>query len=376
MGSPIYGVVALGSFGDYLGIFADRLKSAAAEIGLRYPEDLDLIPPDVRCAFTTCVYFCGTPNEDISLLRRLLEKQVPIIPACPQDDGPRNLPPSEISTLHCISLSPTEESADQLARAVLESFHLVAASRRVFISYRRKSASKAASELADELGRRGFGVFLDTRSTRSGEDFPTVIAHRLSDSDVFLMLVSDREAASRWMDFEIRKALGSHIGVVSVVWPELTQPEEVSVAREIVLEARDVLGEGLSPGALDRVCQAVEQVRALSTRLRHDYLQAMLSEYAERTGGHLVAGYPGAVLSIDLPNRPEIGQAYIALGIPRSETLHSLNTTTGQKPVLLFFDNAGASMDWREYWEWLVEKVGFATCLTEEQITRRDANSE
>jgi hypothetical protein len=95
--------------------------------------------------------------------------------------------------------------------------------RRLFISYKRTESAMVAQQLYHALDERGFDVFLDTLSVRPAEQFQEHLWHRMTDSDVVILLYTKSAHASGWVEQEIERANGMKITVVQLIWPGVSR---------------------------------------------------------------------------------------------------------------------------------------------------------
>lgn len=103
----------------------------------------------------------------------------------------------------------------------------------VFISYRRRGGAADAQLLADKLTHRGFNVFLDLKSLRSGR-FDEALEKQIHDAKDFVSVLTsgcfDRCAEpSDWFRLEIEAALDakSEVNIVPVIVPGFEAPKTI-----------------------------------------------------------------------------------------------------------------------------------------------------
>ncbi|MBR4809108.1 MAG: toll/interleukin-1 receptor domain-containing protein [Bacteroidales bacterium] len=75
----------------------------------------------------------------------------------------------------------------------------------VFISYSRKD-SKTAEEIYSTLSSAGLNCFIDKEGIAAGADFPEILANRIDESGVFLLLASKNAYQSKFTKNEILHA--------------------------------------------------------------------------------------------------------------------------------------------------------------------------
>lgn len=98
-----------------------------------------------------------------------------------------------------------------LSRLGIDHFH-----RKVFISYRRGERENIALNLFRDLAsdKSGFEVFLDTRKLDIGIDFMDDIRRAISETDVFILLYSEKYMTKPFTQKEFYTALTAGIGVI------------------------------------------------------------------------------------------------------------------------------------------------------------------
>src|SRR5580693_1170618 len=103
---------------------------------------------------------------------------------------------------------------EAIAARLLEALALLRETRRLFISYRRSESRKVAIQLYEALDEKTFDVFLDTISIRPGEEFQKVLAHRLADVDVIVLLHTRDFIGSRWTITELTQANAMNVAIL------------------------------------------------------------------------------------------------------------------------------------------------------------------
>lgn len=102
---------------------------------------------------------------------------------------------------------------------------------RIFISYRRKGGIDTARWLHDQLKARGYNVFLDMESLRSGA-FNTALYQQIKNSDVFLMVLT-KDALNRcvwqndWVRQEVAYALRCGLKIIPVMKDNYEFPDKL-----------------------------------------------------------------------------------------------------------------------------------------------------
>ncbi|MFP4324092.1 MAG: SUMF1/EgtB/PvdO family nonheme iron enzyme, partial [Anaerolineales bacterium] len=86
---------------------------------------------------------------------------------------------------------------------------------RIFISYSRKDKA-LADYIARQLRHRGAEVFIDYQKLIAGEDFIGRLGQEINRADYFVLLVSPRSVASRWVRAEVAWAFTQEKPIIPV----------------------------------------------------------------------------------------------------------------------------------------------------------------
>lgn len=275
--------------------------------------------------------------------------------------------PSALLPINAFDLSKHEFLLEPLVGYVFEMLSLNRTNRRLFISYRRPESSTVAMQLYEHFDSKAFDVFLDTHSIRSGEPFQEVLWHRLSDTDVMLMLDTTDFKHSRWTMEELGHASAVGVGIVQLVWPNHVPDTDVPLAARHYLDASDfetteAIGTGtekLSPRAIHEIAVAIETVRARSIAQRH----------ANLVGECISSCYELGIPAILQPERHVLlsnnGSKFAAIvpvvGVPGSIRFHDFDTYLRERladldrgvGAMLLFDDRGVRPIWLGHLEWL-----------------------
>jgi hypothetical protein len=149
-------------------------------------------------------------------------------------------------------------------------------------------------------------VFLDTVSIRPGEEFQKVLAHRLADVDVIVLLHTKDFIGSRWTIEELTQANAMNVAILRLEWPEIADmrnspdpaekerarllDEEASLSVPFGLKRSDFDADGrLRPAVETHILEQVEGLRSRALAAR----QAKLThEFAEQARQHEFSIYP------------------------------------------------------------------------------------
>lgn len=249
------------------------------------------------------VYF-GDRNgqpRDSSLCRKLLREGVGILPVYFRPHGFPTETPPELYKLNGLLYNPSAEQ--KIVSMALEAFHLLRITRKIFISYRRAESSAVAIQLYETLEKNNFDVFLDTHCIRPGEDFEEILWHRMTDSDVVVMLNTKGFLNSIWCNHELAEAHAKQIAIVQLVWPDHQLENTSEICLPIPLHVSDF--EAAKPGAprqsanhsdlvtptarltpdiLYHIVNEIESIRARNLASRQDNLITEFLQIARKAG--------------------------------------------------------------------------------------------
>jgi hypothetical protein len=346
--------ILLGTIGEMIFPFGLMLK--------RHLNLLDagaVVDRDIKDAFVAA-YFAGSrldpPNE--AALDYVVGRNLPVIPVVDDLRKFQQVVPPALRGANGIEVGAAGPNLEGLAAALLECLGLLRRQRRIFISYRRDEAADAALQLHEELGARGFDVFLDTYDVRPGEDFQAVLWHRLCDCDVMVMLDTPGYFESRWTAAEIGRALAKKIAVLGVVWPGHKAARPNQLREPIILRHADFRRRGghLTPQAVERIRIGSERLRSRSLAIRHATLAGALRAGVEDIGGTVEAAGAHRALTLVLPDGRRV-LAFPAVGVPSAEILYD---TVRQRDLLgwtdtpvLIYDPVGLHNRWQSHLSWL-----------------------
>lgn len=184
----------------------------------------------------------------------------------------------------------SEDKNIKIVNLILESFGKLRTSRKVFISYRRDQSTSVAIQLFEALEKNNFDVFLDTHSIKQGEPFQDELWHRMTDSDVIVLLNTSEFLESRWCKEEIAKASTKRIGIIQLVWPNhnLERMAEISFPKQLkpsdfingVFDSKDI--SKLNEQLVNEIIEDVESIRSRTLASRQDYLITNFLNVANR----------------------------------------------------------------------------------------------
>jgi len=331
-----------------------RISAAVSSCGLSIGSDVALyIRPNEfapRPRVSAAALFFG--GKDLRVpLANLLSRRIPIIPVVSTlSEVTENLP-LELRSFNALSYN--DAGPDRVAAALLECAGLLRRQRRVFLSYRREEARRVALQLFDSLSERQFDVFLDTHGVAPGDDFQSVIWHRLCDSDVLVMIDTPTYFASRWTSAEFGRALAKNIPVLRIGWPGCDSSPRTATASHIDLDALDIEEAGvITEPVVMKICHQLEVVRSGGIAVRRVNLVGGLAHSVQMIGGSVEGVGPANGVHLRLPDGCAL-VVYPAVGVPTSLSLHEAVEHAPNKPVAVIYDHVGLNSKWLQHLDWL-----------------------
>lgn len=377
---PIYNLALLGSPPSYVETtLRTTLSRMVAEFSLSIRGEVSLTGADFApkpMDAAAALYF-GVPGaKDTPELTKLVRQQVPIIPVVSSLTLFGVETPPALRHLNGLELANQDADYTGLTAALLECVGLLPRYRRVFVSYRRAESREAALQLFEELSARKFDVFLDTHDVLAGQKFQEVLWHRLSDSDVVVMLHTADYFDSSWTAQEFFRALAKRISILRVEWPSITVEPKVATAtaKAMQLATQDlVTNSELSPDAVTAICSQVESVRAKSIAARQAFLAGWIKSEVEAIQGSVEGIGPHRSTIIRLSGGTKI-MAFTSLGVPTAESLHEAAVQSGDGVDgnhALVFDPKGCPQQVLEHLRWLNRHIPVVQCMAAHELSWR-----
>lgn len=174
----------------------------------------------------------------------------------------------------------SEFHKNKIINLVLESFGKLRNNRKIFISYKRDESTSVAVQLYEALEKNNFDVFLDTHSIKPGEPFQDELWHRMTDSDVIVLLNTKNFLGSEWCEKEIAEASVKQIGVLQLIWPSHILEKMAELCFPIKLTDEDFVNKiyndkdtsKLKQETVSIIVNYVESIRARNLAARQDNL--------------------------------------------------------------------------------------------------------
>ncbi len=317
--------------------------------------------------------FFGSSGEtnDTQLIAELIEDSIVIVPLVSAVANVHLEIPPQLRRINALEVGFDGNGFERLVSLVLEIFRLLRRERKLFISYRREDARPFAERLYDALDARGFDVFLDLRSVPPAVDFQEELWHRMSDSDVVVLIDTPGFRESRWTTEELAKANATNIQILHLLWPGQKEDGTSSFSHFMKLDLRDF--EGSSPGqggevredTLVRICDAAERLRARAIAARYRYLTDNFCDAARDLRMTPVV-QPEHWISLDGFNDGRNLAVVPAVGIPTSVRINEIfdavaNSTESFSDVWIVYDNRGVLEKWLSHLDWLDKHLPIRT---------------
>lgn len=320
---------------------------------------VDLIPG----APVVGVYFEGlSTKSELDFLSYLISKACVVVPVVNDLSKYRNSVPEILYPINGIEL---DGNLAKVTSTCLEALNLLRKSRRLFISYRRQESSKAAIQLYEYLDKSGFDVFLDTVSLRPGDPFQEMLWHRLSDTDVVVLLDTPGFLSSRWTEEELAKASAMTIGILQLVWPDHIPAARSALCEKFYLDKMknflkyefSTPDNSLNDETLKQITVAVESLRARSFAARYNNLVKELKNAAVETGcsvsiqvdRHVLVSKSAGKSIATIP----------AVGVPEAISYQEINQIYTERAnpeivkTVLLYDHRNIRETWYQHLCWL-----------------------
>lgn len=275
-----------------------------------------------------------------------------------------------------------EEEIPSLVSCILEGFSLIRTSRKVFISYKRSESSHVAIQLYEALEKSGFDVFLDTHSIRPGEPFQEELWHRMTDSDIIVLLNTTNFLESYWTKQELAKANSLSIGIIQVIWPNLKLIPQAHICKPIQLKDKDFdddTHKKLVDSIVKNIISSTEVLRARTLAARQDNLTSEFISFANQSNVEVTL-HPDKFISIYKNNEEYI--IIPTIGVPQSLNCNNAEELIlrikQEKPkcIYLLYDHVNIRDKWLRHLEWLNKYLPVQSLKLSESFTILGGNGE
>lgn len=308
--------------------------------------------------------FFGSPENaaDTSLVTELIDDSIVIAPVVSDLSQVHVEIPPQLRHINAIVLGTNDEGIDRLVTLVLETFRLLRRERRLFISYKRTASQPLADRLYDALDARGFDVFIDVRSVPPAADFQSQLWHRMSDSDVVVLIDTPGFREGRWTAEELARANATNVQILHLLWPGQREDPASSFSHFMKLRRRDFVGfipmqgRWATKGLVTRICDEVERLRAPAIAARHRYLVDNFCDAARDEGLDPSVQIEGWI-SLKIESNRTLA-IMPAVGIPTADRINEVfdaitDPAVETREIWVIYDNRGVLKKWLSHLDWL-----------------------
>lgn len=362
-----YQLIMLGAANGHDNGLRHNIDSALQKLGIptcsiKYFYEFNAADRNLK--LPTMAIFFGSPENtaDTALVTELIDDSNVIAPIVSDLSQVHEEIPPQLRHINAIVLGSNEEGIDRLVTLVLETFRLLRRERRLFISYKRAGSQPLADRLYDALDARGFDVFIDVRSVPPAADFQSQLWHRMSDSDVVVLIDTPGFREGRWTSEELARANATNVQILHLLWPGQKEDPASSFSHFMKLKRSDFVGclpmrgRWATKGLVKRICDEVERLRAPAIAARHRYLVDNFCDAARDEGFNPIVQIEGW---ISLESKSERGLAIVpAVGIPTSDRINEVfeaitHNVVETKEIWMIYDNRGVLKTWLSHLDWL-----------------------
>lgn len=362
----LYQVLVMGKPDDRLASIRSLLESRLRDLGLT----ADSVSFELEGSFEVdsrlprlAIFFGyqGASDSAHPAISGLIEDSTPIITVVSDLQKVTVEIPPVLTHINALAVKQPDTNLDRAVSLILEQFRLLRRERRLFISYKRTDSQKVADQLYEALEGKGFDVFLDTRSVPPGVDFQAELWHRMSDSDVVVLIDTPGFRDSRWTTEELARANATNIQILHLLWPGQEGDETSSLSHFFDLLTADFIDADLesaqrsiSPNAVDGICRSAERLRARAIAARHRYLVDSFCDAARDVG---LSPIVQPQFWISVQGKKGTVAAVPTIGVPTSERLHTIfdtiPTNDGKVSTWVLYDGRGILSSWIQHLSWL-----------------------
>ncbi|MCM0082364.1 toll/interleukin-1 receptor domain-containing protein [Geomonas sp. Red32] len=354
-----------GCRGQLQRLLTTRLAEVGVELAaIRFISEEAASTRDARAPLVAIFFGAPAYTVDTPLVDDLIEDSITVVPLVSSLEQVHTEIPPQLRFINALEFGLSGEGIERVATLVLEAFRLLRRERRLFISYRRVDSQPFAERLYDALDARGFDVFIDVRSVPPAVDFQSELWHRMSDSDVVVLIDTPGFRESRWTTEELAKANATNIQILHLLWPGQEEDGASSFSHFMRLERRDfrlglVMAQGrwVKQHTLARICDEAERLRARAIAARHRYLIDNFCDAAEDLGLDTVI-QPYQWILVKTPGCSKSLVVVPAVGLPTSSRINEIfnsleNPAMNTRDVWIIYDNRGVLNSWLKHLDWL-----------------------
>ncbi|SCX35888.1 hypothetical protein DSM25559_5201 [Agrobacterium rosae] len=362
-----YQLVLLGAPNQAVQRLRSEVESGLENLGLpkdaiRFFDARDAHHRDLGAPVMAVFFGHASVTNDTGLVTELLEDSVVIAPLVSDPTQVGNEIPPQLRHINAMSLDPGGNTVIRLTTLILETFRLLRTERRLFISYKRTGSQPLANRLYEALDARGFDVFIDVRSVPPATDFQDELWHRMTDSDVIILIDTPGFREGRWTAAELTQANATNVQILHVLWPGLEEDATSAFSHFLKLKRSDFLGylplrgQFIKSRSLDRICDEAERLRARALAARHHYLVDSFCD-AARDLGLTVSVQVEGWISLMLPSGKKLA-IVAAVGVPKSDRINEIfskasSPNLGSDEIWIIYDSRGILRSWLNHLDWL-----------------------
>ena len=309
------------------------------------------------------VFFGSRANTaDTAFVRDLIGDSIVIAPVVSDLSLVHAEIPPQLRHVNAVVLGHDGEGIDRLTTLALETFRLLRRERRLFISYKRTGSQPLADLLYDALDARGFDVFIDVRSVPPAADFQLQLWHRMSDSDVVVLIDTPGFREGRWTAEELARANATNVQILHLLWPGQKEDPASSFSHFMKLRRRDFVGlipmrgRRATKGLVTRICDEVERLRAPAIAARYRYLVDNFCDAARDEGLDPAVQVEGWI-SLQVKSS-RMFAIVPAVGVPTSDRINEVfdaitDPAVEMREIWMIYDNRGILNTWLSHLDWL-----------------------
>jgi hypothetical protein len=307
--------------------------------------------------------YAGASNDAHPILGDLIADSVVIVPVVEDLQSASSHIPPTLAHINCLESPAGDPNVSRIVSLIFENFRLLRSERRLFISYKRSEAQGVAIQLYETLDALGFDVFLDTQGVPPAADFQSILWHRLTDSDVVILLDTPAFRTSRWTVAELARANATSIQILHFLWPGVSPDPYSAFSEFLQLAPSDFVG-GITTGAdsslilsqLTLVGPKVESLRARAMAARQRYLVDNFCDQAASLRQRTFV-QSSRFIALELSNARQIA-VVPAIGIPNAARYQEIETAITKSPtkfdrIWLLYDDRGILQGWLDHVDWL-----------------------
>jgi hypothetical protein len=367
----LYQVLLLGVVGGSDLKLRREIEDSLSDLGLPscaiiFIAEVDAHRRDLRNPVMAVFFGEASVTRDTPLLTELIEDSVVIVPVVSDSSRVHAEIPPQLRHINAFALTSGGGSFGRLATLVLETFLLLRSRRRLFISYKRSGSQPLAHRLYDALDARGFDVFIDVRSVPPATDFQSELWHRMTDSDIIVLIDTPGFREGRWTAAELAQANATSVQILHLLWPGQAEDPMSAFSHFLKLSQSDFFGhvslrgQFLKRKTLNRICDEAERLRARALAARQRYLIDNFCDSA-RDLGLMPAVQVDGWISVSLPSGERLA-VVPTVGVPTSDRINEIFDSASRsgrpaKEIWVVYDNRGVLKKWLSHLEWLDEHL-------------------